>query len=467
MVCHRCGVGVRPSQRYCDQCGASLQGVTDATEELPRPPLYDFAADPDDLTSEPTAAVAAATAVSTVAPAATSDVLTATPAVRGGAGSLATTRVDSPTPIAEPAVAPPTFAPPDPGRTPVEPIVAVAPDTAEHAAGSTKDRRKDRTVELPLVVLDVDEHGRIRRRFRVGPLLVLALLAAVGAAVAAVATIVSIDTDAVAPTFATGDWTLADLGSNLSAALLVAAAGLTVGAIAHALNQRWGAGLAGGAGLALAGMAGLIVGLAEQPIQIAQGATNPAGAPPFTVEVTRDIGYVVLLVAAALGVVVFIVSLARAGRDPNGGLNPWIAALGAIAAIVAAAGPLVPEGAATMSSNWTSGEWYFGDELIDQPTAFFAGRLLQLALLAASGVLGFLLVRRYGIGLVVGAVSAVTWLSVTTLLEVGDAPVGPAYANPGSTDVDLHSVTIVGMVALVGLTVVALIAAIDQSLRDR
>jgi hypothetical protein len=451
MVCHRCGVGVRPSQRYCDQCGASLQGVTDATEELPRPPLYDFASDPDDVTEEEPTTPAAA-------------VLTASAAHAGARSALVTTPVNGSTTVEESAEAAQSFAPPDPGRTPVQPLAAVPADTTRH----TGDRSKARTVELPLVVLDVDDDGRIRRhRLRIGPLLVLAFLAAVGAAVAAVATVVSIDTDAVAPTFATGDWTLADLGSNLSAALLVTAAGLAVGAIAHALNQRWGAGLAGGAGLALAGMAGLIVGLAEQPIQLAQGATNPAGAPPFTVSVTRDIGYVVLVAAAALGIVVFVVSLARAGRDPNGGLNPWIAALGALAAIAAAAGPLVPEGAATMSSNWTSGEWYFGDELIDQPTAFFAGRLLQLGLLAGSGVLGFLLVRRYGLGLAVGAVSAVTWLSVTTLLEIGDSPVGPAYANPGSTEVDLHSVTIVGMVALVGLMVVAIIAAIDQALRDR
>jgi hypothetical protein len=413
MECHRCGAEVRPTQRFCDQCGTSLRGVTDATEEMPRPALYDFAADPDDAMQHADAG-------------ATTDVL--------------------------------TFAPPD--ATTVSPRPTT--DTAPAA------RTADRTIELPLIVLDADDDGRVhRRRFGVGPLLVLALLGALGAVVAAVATTVTIETDAVAATFDEGSWSLTDLGSDLPVALLVTAAALAVGAVAHGFRQWWGAGLAGGAGLALAGMAGLVVGLAEQPIQLAQRATSATGAPAFTVTITRDVGYVVVVLAGAVGVIVFLLSLRRAGRDPIGGLNPWIAALGAVAALVAAAGPLVPEGGASVSSNWTSGSWYVGDVPIDQPTAFFAGRLLQAALLAGTGVLGFLLVRRYGLGLVVGGASAVTWLSVSTMFELGDAPVGPAYGNPGSVEMDLHSVTIVGMVALVGLAIVAIIAAIDESLRDR
>ena len=84
-----------------------------------------------------------------------------------------------------------------------------------------------------------------------------------------------------------------------------------------------------------------------------------------------------------------------------------------------------------------------------------------------AGVLGFLLVRSYGLGLAVGGLLAVTWLSATTLFELGDHPVGPAWANPGTVEIDLHAVTIVGMVAVVGLAVVALIAALDGAVRDR
>ena len=37
MFCHRCGVEVQPKQRFCGDCGVSLTGVTDPTEELIRP----------------------------------------------------------------------------------------------------------------------------------------------------------------------------------------------------------------------------------------------------------------------------------------------------------------------------------------------------------------------------------------------------------------------------------------------
>ena len=32
MVCHTCGKGVEPGQQFCSGCGASLRGVTDATQ---------------------------------------------------------------------------------------------------------------------------------------------------------------------------------------------------------------------------------------------------------------------------------------------------------------------------------------------------------------------------------------------------------------------------------------------------
>ena len=37
MFCHRCGVEVQPKQRFCGDCGVSLTGVTDPTQELIRP----------------------------------------------------------------------------------------------------------------------------------------------------------------------------------------------------------------------------------------------------------------------------------------------------------------------------------------------------------------------------------------------------------------------------------------------
>ncbi len=53
------------------------------------------------------------------------------------------------------------------------------------------------------------------------------------------------------------------------------------------------------------------------------------------------------------------------------------------------------------------------------------------------------------------------------MLELGDSPVGPADTNPGDTAGDLHAVTVVGITALAGLAIVAIIAAYDQTVREQ
>ena len=271
-----------------------------------------------------------------------------------------------------------------------------------------------------------------------------------------------IATDATTPTFETGDWLVGDLGSNLQFAGLIGVGALLVGAVVAGFGIRWGAGLAGGAGLALAGWAALVIGLVEQPLQAATIAVEAPTTESFTITITRDLGYWLLLATIVIGGAVFVVSLAYAGNDGRSGLNPWIAALGAVSALIAAGGPLVPEGAATFRNNWSSAGGTF-----DQPTAYLAGRLAQVALLALAGVIGFLQVRRWGLGVAIGGMLPVVWLAVTALLELGDSPVGPAFANPGDADGDLHAVTVVGMTALVGLAIVAVIAAYDQTVRER
>jgi hypothetical protein len=82
-------------------------------------------------------------------------------------------------------------------------------------------------------------------------------------------------------------------------------------------------------------------------------------------------------------------------------------------------------------------------------------------------VVGFLQVRRWGLGVAIGGMLPVLWLAVTSLLELGDSPVGPAFTNPGDAARDLHAVTVVGMTALAGLAIVAVIAAYDQTVRER
>jgi hypothetical protein len=154
-------------------------------------------------------------------------------------------------------------------------------------------------------------------------------------------------------------------------------------------------------------------------------------------------------------VLALLVSLVRAGSDGRSGLDPWVAALAAVAALVAAIGPTIPEGSAEWSGNYSSAS--LG---VDLPAAFFAGRLVQLGLLAFCGVVGFLLVRRYGLGLAVGGAVTAGWMVVTAATVRTDTPIGPAYENPGSIDLKPHAVTVVGMAVLGFFALVAIVMAL-------
>jgi hypothetical protein len=212
---------------------------------------------------------------------------------------------------------------------------------------------------------------------------------------------------------------------------------------------RWGAGLAGGAGLAVAGWAGLTIGLAELPIAIAESITRTSSVQ-FTLTVTRDLGWWLILGVGVVGLIVFFASLRSIGSGGRRALNPLVAAITAVAMVVLAFGPLVPVGAAGFADNFRS-----VDPTRDLPTAFFAGRLWQVGLVALAGVVGMLIVRSYGLGLAAGVVSVPLWLWVTSLGEIGSNPVGIAYRNPGADSTVPHAVTNVGMVTTLALLIVA------------
>ncbi|MBA3287224.1 MAG: hypothetical protein H0U21_04250, partial [Acidimicrobiia bacterium] len=210
---------------------------------------------------------------------------------------------------------------------------------------------------------------------------------------------------------------------------------------------------AGGAGAALAGWVALVVGLAEWPI-----ADAAAEASFVTAEVTRDIGYWSLVGAGGMGLLVLLLSLLQMGRDGHAGLDPWVAALAAAAFVVAAGGPVIPQGSADLSWNYSS-----GDIGVDLPTLFFAGRAVQLGLLALVGVVGMLTVRRYGLGLAAGGAVAAGWLVVTAATDQTDTPIGPGFANPGYDDLQPHSVTVVGMACIGFFLLVAIVMALLDS----
>ena len=128
------------------------------------------------------------------------------------------------------------------------------------------------------------------------------------------------------------------------------------------------------------------------------GSTSPRRTPSRP----ASIGYWALGAAGALGIVVLVGSLAASGRDRRGGLDPWIAALAAVSFVIAAGGPLIPEGdrrlGRQLDAVTTSGRP--ADDVLRR-----AGRAARAARRCAAS-LGCLLVRRWGLGLAVGGALA-------------------------------------------------------------
>ncbi|MCU0259747.1 MAG: zinc ribbon domain-containing protein [Ilumatobacteraceae bacterium] len=399
MFCNRCGALVSEGQRFCAECGHSLAGITDPTEAVETVPP---------------------------APAAASAAPLPPPALYDFAS-------DEPDDLTAVMLA--TDQP-----TPVDPVPVT---------GATTD-------QLPLVASEPAS------RAAAPAVLPLAVLTAILTVVAATFTILEVSTDLAAPTFEVGSWRASTFASNLPVAAFVAVGAMAIGLVAAVLRQRWGSGLVGGAALSLSGWAMLMVGLADEPIALARAVvTEPPTTEAFTITIERGLGYWMLPIVAGFGVITFVVSLLAGGNDGRDGLNPWVAAAAAVTALVAAIGPLIPQGIAEWDDNWTAST--------TTTSLFLAGRLWQMAMLAYGAVLGFLLVRRYGLGLAIGSTVVVMVMTFTSLLDLGTSPMGPAVANPGAPvdPVDLHAVTIVGAVALLGMSAIAVLASFETAARER
>jgi hypothetical protein len=406
--CHSCDTEVHEGQKFCAECGASLRGVADVTGEVPvvpssvplDAPTREMATVPPPPPRDPTPRASVAPISGRVDVTGPTDSPLAMPTDTGGVHVVE-------------ATSPPVDL--------TAPLPALAPTTGERPVDASPERG----------------------RFRLRPMLVLALVAAGATVVAVSGTIVRITPP---PDGAVPRYTVNGLGTNNAVAGLLAAGAMVVGALIWCVGRRWGAGLAGGAGAALAGWAALMIGLTEWRIHAAPGAL-----------IERSVGFWALWVAGGLGAVVLVASLARAGRDGRAGLDPWIAALAAVSFVIAAVGPLIPRGSADWSGNWST-ESLGG---VDLPQAFFVGRFVQLALLLLCGVVGCLLVRRWGLGLAVGGMLSAGWLLVTSATNRTDSPIGPAYANPGAgTDLSPHGVTVVGFAIAGFFTLVAVVMAL-------
>ncbi|RLE25292.1 MAG: hypothetical protein DRJ50_03215, partial [Actinobacteria bacterium] len=367
MVCPDCGVDVPEKQKFCHECGASLKGVTEPTEE------FDSAA-PDEPESLELPKLS----------------------------DLPTAEINPRDPLPEPEWSAP--GPTDPTEV-LEPAETSPEDTDVMAATSAVATADDYAVteqievagsaatsteEIPAVFDgqdDLAEYAPAREPFRLKLVFILAFFGAITVLMSAIANVTDIRTTRPTSGITTGVSTLETFGSNLPIAGFVGAAVMVIGGLLACFGFRWGAGLAGGAGLALFGWAAMAIGLAEFPIAVAESITRTS-SESFTLTVTRDLGWWLIASVGIVGLLVFASSLRSIGTGSYVPLNPWVAAVGAVTTVVLAAGPLVPVGQASFADNFRS-----PTANIDLPTAYFAGRLAQVGLIALAGVVGFLIVR--------------------------------------------------------------------------
>jgi len=433
MHCPSCGNAIASDDRFCGICGAPLHGITDETQQVEAVDATGSDGDIDADWGDDDPVWAATGQVP----------------VGSGRSTLTTDSLPRTEPITE--VWTRTEPPPAGTSTTVVDTTTVMPT---------------QTAEMSVVPTPIRE----RERFRPGAVTLLSVLGAIVMLVGTFTTIVSVASNTpIVPSpdsplaFRTGQWIADDLAGNLSIGVLIAVGFMVAGGVAAGFGWRGGAGLAAGAGLAVAGLAALTIGLAQIPIDAAFEMARIPSEQEFTLTITRDLGYWLQLGGAAIGVIVFFAAINDAFGDRRNGLNPWIAALGALASIVFAAGPLIPTGQAVISDNW-----YVNDAPGSVPAMLLTGRLIQLALIAFTGVVGFLSVRRWGLGLALGGTFPAIWLVVSTVFDLDRRPVGPGYANPGSgtitlQDITVHGVTIIGASAVFAFGALAVAAAYDQS----
>ncbi len=272
--------------------------------------------------------------------------------------------------------------------------------------------------------------------FRITPLVAVSALAGVVSVAAAFVEVASYE---VAGDFVDKQtFKLNDFASNLTVGVIIAAVLLIAGSALGATGRRVGSGLAGGAGLAVAGAFGWVIGQVTMLFDGRELALL-AGGGTFTLTTTQEIGFWLAVVAAGLGVLAFILSLTAGGNDGWPVINPAVGVLGALGTLAVVIGPLIPMNGASFGDN-------IANDLVPPATLYL--RLAALLLIGIGGVVGFLANRRWGYGMALGAISVGAWQWATAIGEVGDYPLGIAGANVGATDLTPHVVTSVGVVVM-------------------
>ena len=276
--------------------------------------------------------------------------------------------------------------------------------------------------------------------FRITPLVVVASLAAVFAVASAFVTVAGIEVSDLSGLPATEQtFKLNDFASNLTVGAILAGILLIVGASLGATGRRVGTGLAGGTGLALAGMMGWMLGAVTQVFDSTEFGLLSSGGT-FTLTTTRDIGFWLGVLSALLGAAAFVLSFEAVGHDGHPPIHVTFCAVGLFGTAMAVIGPMIPMSDAV-----------FGDQFSNDfiPPATLLLRQLVLILIAVGGIVGFTRNRRWGLGMALGAISIATWQLLTAMTESGDIPLSYAGGNPGALDFAPHTVSILGIAAMI------------------
>lgn len=289
--------------------------------------------------------------------------------------------------------------------------------------------------------------------FRITPLVAIASLAAVLAVASAFVTVAGIEIIDQTGTATETLFKLNDFSTNLTVGAIVAAILLIGGAALGATGHRVGSGLAGGAGLALAGMMGMMVGQVTHLFDQNEFNLLSSGGS-FTLTTTRDIGFWLAIVSALLGAAAFVLSFESSGYDGQPPIHAAFGAVGLLGTAMAVIGPMIP-----------MNDYPFGDQFSNDfvPPATLLLRHLVFVLIAVGGVIGFTRNRRWGLGMALGAISVATWQLLTAMTESGDKPFSYGGGNPGALDYSPHIVTILGIAAMVVAAAGGLVMAAQQA----
>ena len=403
MFCPSCGATVQSGQKFCTSCGCAL------------------------------------TNASTTAPVVASAI-----AVDGSPTPPMGQQLPPPAVTTVMAALPATVTP----QYPVAPATAVVAQTVgpQGAAWDAADVNWEPTGPAPIVAAV--------HPFRMTPLVAVASMAGVLAVASAFVDVASIEVSGLSGVSTTEQlFKLNDFSTNHMVGAIIAAVILVVGASLGATGRRVGSGLAGGAGLALAGMMSWMIGAVTQRFDGEEFSLLSSGFS-FTLTTTRDIGFWLAAASAVLGGAAFVLSFADARPDGQPATYPVIAALGLMGTAMAVIGPMIPMNDAP-----------FGDQFSNDfvPPATLLLRQLVLILIAVGGLVGFTRNRRWGLGLALGAISVAAWQLITAATESGDIPLSYAGGNLGATDFAPHIVSVIGVAVMVLASVGGLVLAARQT----